>query len=226
MPNPLLTTSHLCQRFRLPGGRELLAVDNVSLALQPGEVLAVSGSSGSGKSTLLGLLGALARPTSGELRFDGQLLAGCSEIRLARLRRQIGFVFQSFLLLPRLPIWDGLTYGLIPRGWRRADRRMAAGDLLEKLGLADRIDQSPEELSGGEQQRVAVARALVGEPRLIVADEPTSNLDPLAAENVLTLFRQINAGGTTLVIATHDPRLLALATQSIIMEGKAEGRRL
>ncbi len=221
MSQSLLSAHQLCKSFQLPGGRQLPAVAQVSLALSPGEIMVVAGASGSGKSTLLGLLGGLARPTSGEVHFDGQELGRCSDLQLAKLRRRIGFVFQGFLLLPRLPVWDGLTYGLIPRGWSRSARRRAAGELLERLGLADRLDQSPEQLSGGEQQRVALARALVGQPQLILADEPTSNLDPPATEIVLSIFRQLQAAGCTLLIATHDPRLAALATHTASM---AHGR--
>ena len=209
---PLIEARAISKRFVLPGGRELLAVDNVTLSIEQGTLAVVTGGSGSGKSTLLGLLGELARPTSGEVYFAGQEFGRCWDGELANLRRRVGFVFQSFMLLPRLPIWEGLTYGLIAQGWNRSRRRETAAAVLSRLSLADRLDQRPEELSGGEQQRVALARALVGEPELILADEPTSNLDAAVAGTVLELLSELHRAGRTLIISTHDPRLAELAT--------------
>lgn len=213
MPDPLLEARQVFRRFRLPGDRVLPAVDGVSVSVARGSFTVLSGASGSGKSTLLGLLGALDRPSEGEVLFDGIELSKCSDVRLARLRRRVGFVFQNFSLLPRLAVWESVGYGLIPQGVPATERRERARQLLARLGLEDRLDQRPEQLSGGEQQRVAVARALIGRPELILADEPTSNLDRRSAEQMLSILRDLHEDGLTVVVATHDPALMQLATQ-------------
>jgi putative ABC transport system ATP-binding protein len=188
------------------------AVDGASLRIAPGTCWALTGPSGSGKSTLLALLGGLDRPTAGEVRFRGESLAGLSDVGLARIRRRLGFVFQNFALLPRLAVWENVTYALVPRGVSRSARLRLAAELLEPLGLANRLHETAETLSGGEQQRVALARALAGRPEALLADEPTSQLDPVAAESIRQLLAKLVAGGATLVLATHEPRLIALAT--------------
>ncbi|MGH7192342.1 MAG: ABC transporter ATP-binding protein, partial [Candidatus Saccharimonadales bacterium] len=173
---------------------------------------------GSGKSTLLALLGALDRPTAGEVFFAGKSLAGLSDIGLARIRRRFGFVFQSFSLLPRLSVWDNVSYPLVPRGVGRRKRLALAQKLLEPLGLADRVDDPAAELSGGEQQRVAVARALAGEPTALLADEPTSQLDQAGAELLWAAFDDLRRRGITLIVCSHDPRFLARASQVVYVE--------
>ena len=166
---------------------------------------------GSGKTTLLALLGALDRPTRGVIYFDGRDLGRLSEAERTRVRRRMGFIFQGFSLVARLPAWENVTYPLIPRGVLRSERRRRAVELMVRLGLGDRLAARPEELSGGEQQRVAVARALAGEPEVLIADEPTSHLDPQAADQVIALLRELHARGVTILAATHDPCLIATA---------------
>jgi putative ABC transport system ATP-binding protein len=186
--------------------------------------LAVTGPSGSGKTTLLALLGALDRPTRGNVHFGGVNLSTQSDAALARVRRRMGFVFQDFALIPGLSVWENITYPLIPRGVRRSLRRKTAATLLSRLGIVDRLDDSPRDLSGGEQQRVAVARALAGEPEVLFGDEPTSNLDSATARDLLILLQECQARGTTVVVATHDAQLSALAT--IVYELQAGQLRL
>ncbi len=202
-------------------GREaslVRAVDGIDLEVARGETVAVMGPSGCGKSTLLYLLGGLDRPTAGEIRLDGQDITRLSERALARLRREaVGFVFQAFHLMDELTAVENvelpaLLAGLPPRAARRR-----AGELLERVGLADRAKFLPTQLSGGQRQRVAVARALVAEPLLVLADEPTGNLDSTATKDVLRLFDHLHQSGQTLVIVTHDPRIAATADRMISM---------
>jgi putative ABC transport system ATP-binding protein len=208
----------LCKFYRRGTPAEVRAVDGVSLRIPTGSFTVLAGPSGSGKTTLLALLGALERPTRGQVLFGGRDLARCSDLELARVRRRMGFVFQDFALIPGLPVWENVSYPLIPRGVPRADRRRQATDLLTRFGVGAKWESRPRELSGGEQQRVAIARALVGRPEVVLADEPTSNLDEGAAEVVAGLLRQIHAEGTTVVTSSHTPRLEALATQVYKLE--------
>jgi putative ABC transport system ATP-binding protein len=209
----ILEARQLSKRY--PGGPKgvIAAVEDVSLAIPAGAFALFTGPSGSGKTTLLALLGGLERPSRGLALFAGRDLGACSGVELARLRRRMGFVFQDFALLPGLPIWENVTYPLIPRGVSRGDRRRLAQQWLGRLGLADRWNARPRELSGGEQQRVAVARALAGRPEVVFADEPTSNLDDESAVAVAALLEQAHAGGTTVVASSHDARLTALASR-------------
>ncbi|PWC76390.1 ABC transporter ATP-binding protein [Azospirillum sp. TSH64] len=201
------------------GAARVPVLRDVSLAIRAGEVCAITGSSGSGKSTLLNLLGLLDRPDAGRVLFDGEDLGATSVDRRARLRnRCIGFVFQSFHLLPRLSALDNVALpflyrGLSPRSCR--DRAMAA---LERVGLADRAHHRPDAMSGGQRQRVAVARAIVGKPRLLLADEPTGNLDSESARRIIDLFAALNADtGVTIVVVTHDPAIAARCPRRILM---------
>ncbi|HVX09691.1 MAG TPA: ABC transporter ATP-binding protein [Pirellulales bacterium] len=200
--------------FSAAGGarREIRAVDGASLTIAAGNCWALTGPSGSGKSTLLALLGALDRPTAGEIRWGGRSLTKMSDIGLAGVRRRWGFLLQAFALLPRLSVWENVSYPLVPLGASRAKRLAAARLVLEPLGLAERQFDRAAVLSGGEQQRVALARALITTPDVLFADEPTNQLDERSADAVLDAFRTLLAAGRTLVVATHDPRLLALAT--------------
>jgi putative ABC transport system ATP-binding protein len=207
----LLEARMLCKYYRQGSRAEVRAVDGVTLAVAAGSYVAATGPSGSGKSTLLALLGALERPTRGEVLFDGRDTTKLSDAERTRTRRRMGFIFQSFALIARLCVWENVTYPLIPRGVPRPERYRRAVELLTRLGLGDRLAARPEELSGGEQQRVAVARALAGEPEVLIADEPTSNLDPQTAEVVATLLRERHSRGTTILVASHDPRLIASA---------------
>lgn len=205
--------------YRAGSGREVRALDGVSVAVGPGRFAALTGPSGSGKTTLLALLGALDRPTSGQVLFDGQDLAACSDTALARIRRRVGLIFQSFALIPGLPAWENVTYPLVPRGVPPRRRWEIAQSLLERVGLGDRLLAPARELSGGEQQRVAAARALAGEPEALLADEPTSNLDGASAAVVRALLQEQHQAGKTVVVCTHDPLLAALAEVRFKLQG-------
>jgi putative ABC transport system ATP-binding protein len=204
---PALEARALCKYYA--GG--VHALDDVSFSVAKGSFTAFMGPSGSGKTTLLTLLGAIDYPTAGTVVLDGCDLVRCSEAERTRVRRRMGFSFQSFSLIARLPAWENITYPLIPRGISRAERYRRAVDLLDRLGLGSRQFASPEELSGGEQQRIAFARALAGEPETLIADEPTSNLDPQTAEVVTTLLHESHQRGVTILLASHDARLLPMA---------------
>ncbi len=217
----MIQTKNLYKTFRDRKKGELHALQDVSLTVSAGRFVLLTGPSGSGKTTLLSLLGAMTRPTRGSITFQGRNLAECSDVELARLRRDVGFVFQNFSLVPRLAVWENITYPLIPRGIPVAARFETARRLLRRLNLEDRIESRPEQLSGGEQQRVAVARALAAEPQLILADEPTSNLDLRAAGELTELFEEIHGSGVTMVISTHSAAMLDLATDVYTLtEGK------
>ena len=216
-----LETRQVGKAFHQRGRGQVWAVDDVSMTISQGSLTVLTGPSGSGKTTLLSLLGALDRATKGQVLFEERDLSDCSDTQLARIRRQIGFVFQDFALLPRLSVVDCITYPLIPCGISRREREQRADTLLAELGIAPCRDAPTEQLSGGESQRVAVARALVGQPRLFLADEPTSNLDSGSTECFIAILRRLHAAGTTIVLATHDPQLLELATEIV---GLQQGR--
>jgi ABC-type lipoprotein export system ATPase subunit len=202
-------------------GREaslVRAVDGVDLEVAQGETVAIMGPSGCGKSTLLYLLGGLDRPTGGQIWLDGQDLSGLSERGLARLRRDaIGFVFQAFQLMDELTAVENVELPALLAGRSPRSARQRAGELLERVGLGDRARFLPTQLSGGQRQRVAIARALVADPLVVLADEPTGNLDSAATVEVLRLFDQLHTAGQTLVIVTHDPRVAATADRMISM---------
>ena len=196
----------VARRYQIDGDRVVHALDGVTLDIQAGETVALSGPSGSGKSTLLHLLGALDRPDAGHVTVHGRDLGPLSRRELAAYRRTVGFVFQRFNLLPALTALDNVLAPLLPYG---ADERRAAA-LLAAVGLAGREDALPSRLSGGEQQRVAIARALVNRPRLILADEPTGNLDSRAGGEIVELLLELQRqDATTIVLATHDPQVAA-----------------
>jgi ABC-type lipoprotein export system ATPase subunit len=206
-------------------GREaglVRAVDGVDLEVAPGETLAVMGPSGCGKSTLLYLLGGLDRPTGGEIWLDGQNISQLSERGLARLRRTaVGFVFQAFHLMDELTAVENVELPALLAGRSPHAARQRATGLLEQVGLADRVKFLPSALSGGQRQRVAIARALVAEPEVVLADEPTGNLDSAATLDVLRLFDSLHQAGQTLVIVTHDTRIAATADRMISMRDGA-----
>jgi putative ABC transport system ATP-binding protein len=214
----LFETQSLCKFYRAGTRDEVRALDDLSLRIERGSVTVVTGPSGSGKTTLLALLGALERPTRGQALFEGKNLAKCSDVELARLRRRMGFVFQDFGLIPNLSAAENITYPLIPRGVPRAERLRRAQDLLSRFGIETKLTVRAQELSGGEQQRVAVARALAGQPEVILADEPTSNLDPATGRLLLEALRELHAAGTTLILSSHDPAVIALATRVYELE--------
>jgi putative ABC transport system ATP-binding protein len=205
---------NLSKTYRPGPAGEVRALTEVSLDIPAGSFALLTGPSGSGKTTLLSLIGALERPTSGIILVAGRNLTDCSDAELTRLRRRIGFVFQDFALISGLRVWENVTYHLIPRGIAPVERRRLACELLERMGLSDKAMSRPAELSGGELQRVAFARAWVGEPEMILADEPTSNLDQQSAQAVIEMLRQIHPTGKTVVISSHDPRLESLATKT------------
>lgn len=192
------------------------ALDGVSLSVNPGEILGIKGPSGSGKSTLLHLLGALDTPTSGTVSITGQSTAELSENERARLRLDsIGIVFQRFHLLSALPAVSNVALPLVERGVSKAKRRNRASETLHRVGLGQRQSHTPGELSGGEQQRVAIARALVTSPEVIIADEPTGELDTTTGERILSLFEDAASDDTAVVIASHDEPTLAIADRVI-----------
>src|SRR5262245_30849250 len=215
---PSLRTRHLCKSYR-PGPKSLVcALQDVSLDIASGSFVVLTGASGSGKTTLLALLGALERPTQGQVLFDDRDLSDLSGMELARVRRRLGFVFQNFSLIPGLPVWENITYPLIPQGISSRRRLEIARSLLGDLGLEDRFSARPKERSGGEQQRVALARALAGKPEVLLADEPTSNLDPDSGKALLEMLGKTHAAGTTVILASHDPQAVPLATQVFELE--------
>jgi putative ABC transport system ATP-binding protein len=217
----MFTLKHLTKTFR-SGDIETTALDRLDLDIEAGEYLAITGPSGCGKSTLLGLLGLLDAPSAGEYWFDGQNVAGWSERRLNTLRRgRIGFVFQSFNLIDDLTVAENiglaLEYGDLPA---RA-RRERVAEVMERLGIAHRAGHRPSQLSGGQQQRVAIARAIAARPALLLADEPTGNLDSAHGAEVMRLLRELNAEGTTLVMVTHSPEHAAQASRTLrLLDGR------
>ena len=188
-----------------PGPPPVRALAGVSLDVQQGELLGIVGASGSGKSTLLHVMGTLARPPSGSIFIDGLDTAGMSENELAGIRsKKIGFIFQEFFLLPGVSAVENVANGLLYSGIQKTERIERSLNALQKVGLSHRSNHHPNEMSGGEQQRVAVARALVNEPTFILADEPTGNLDSRSTEALMKLFVELNQSGTTIVLITHD----------------------
>jgi len=213
----VIAVSHLTKSFA--GARPRRVLDDVSLAVAQGEFVALVGESGVGKSTLLNLIAGLERPDSGTLVVDGVQLATLDDDALTVLRRErIGFVFQSYNLLPRSTAFKNVELPLVYAGVRTRERRKRALDALGQVGLADRAEHLPNQLSGGEQQRVAIARALVVDPSVVLADEPTGNLDSKNAEDVLTLLERVNAQGATIVMVTHSRRVAERASRILRIE--------
>ena len=201
---------------------ETHALRDFNLTVREGEFVAVTGPSGSGKTTFLNIAGLLEEFSSGSFHIDGVDVHGMSDDARSRLRNQkIGFIFQGFNLIPDLNLYDNVDVPLRYRGFNAAERRRRIEQALTRVGLGSRMKHYPAELSGGQQQRVAIARALAGEPRLLLADEPTGNLDSLMARGVMELMEEINAHGTTIVMVTHDPELAARAQRNVhIIDGQ------
>jgi putative ABC transport system ATP-binding protein len=220
-PSPLIELQRVSRIYQM-GHLDVPALDDVTLEVALGEFVAIVGPSGSGKSTMMNILGCLDRPTMGAYRLAGTPVAELDDESLARLRsRAIGFVFQSYNLLPRTSAIDNVATPLLYQGVGRAERQRRARVALERLGLGDRARHEPTELSGGQQQRVAVARALVTEPALILADEPTGNLDSHAGAEVIALLRELHDAGRTVVLITHDADVASMADRQIhLLDGR------
>lgn len=194
------------------GDTEVAALAGVSLHIAAGEFSAIMGPSGSGKSTLMNILGCLDKPTSGSYILDGREVAGMNSDELALTRnRKIGFVFQNFNLLPRISAWENVALPMIYAGVPKRERLQRARQALEAVGLGDRLEHRPNEMSGGQRQRVAIARALVNNPAIVLADEPTGNLDSRASEEIMAIFAALNQQGRTVVLVTHEPDIAAHA---------------
>ena len=215
MTAPIISLDRVSRVYQM-GHMEVPALADVSLEVHAGEFLAIVGPSGSGKTTVMNILGCLDRPTAGQYHLAGTSVEDLDDDGLAALRsRTIGFVFQSYNLLPRTTALDNVATPLLYQGVSRSKREARAKAALERLGLGDRMRHEPAELSGGQQQRVAVARAIVTEPALILADEPTGNLDSQSGAEVMALLHELNDAGRTIVLITHDAEVAGAATRQI-----------
>jgi putative ABC transport system ATP-binding protein len=215
---PALEVRDVGVRFHAGTPYEVAALDAVSLAVRRGTFLAVAGPSGCGKTTLLAVLGAMLRPTSGVVVAGGRDLADAAEAERSRVRRRFGFAFQSAPMLRGLPLWENVTYGLVPLGATLGERRTLGSGLLDRVGLSARAHAPPEELSGGERQRAGLARALAGNPETLFVDEPTASLDRGSAETILAIVSEFHAAGGTVVMASHDPGALACARDHVHLD--------
>jgi putative ABC transport system ATP-binding protein len=209
------------------GTERILALRGVTLDIARNEYVAIMGPSGSGKSTMMNLLGCLDTPTSGEYWLNGEEVSRLSDDALARVRnREIGFVFQTFNLLPRATALHNVELPLVYAGASGRERRERALQALHRVGLADRVHHRPNELSGGQRQRVAIARALVNQPSILLADEPTGNLDSVTSEEIMQVFAELHRGGQTVIMVTHEPDIAAHAERTVVLrDGRVESDR-
>ncbi len=215
-------------RAYVMGTERIHALRGVSLEIRRNEYVATMGPSGSGKSTMMNLLGCLDTPTGGEYWLNGLEVSGLSDDELARVRnREIGFVFQTFNLLPRATALHNVELPLVYAGVGRRERRDRAGEALARVGLADRMHHRPNELSGGQRQRVAIARALVNRPSILLADEPTGNLDSVTSEEIMQVFAELHAAGQTVIMVTHESDIAGHAERVVVLrDGQVESDRL
>jgi len=217
-PSAIVEGRDLTRLFPMPAGA-VTALSHVSIRVDPGDYVAITGPSGCGKSTLLHLLGCVDYPTSGSIILEGRDVAGLGESGRSRIRlNRIGFVFQRFFLLPMLTAWENVELPQAEAGAPKAARRDRTAELLAYVGLAERRDHLPSQLSGGEMQRVAIARALANRPPLLLADEPTGELDETSGEQIADLFDRVHAGGTAIVVVTHNPAVAERAGRRLAMK--------
>lgn len=223
MSQPAIELREVNRRY--PGSPPVDSLRGVTLRVEPGELLAVMGPSGSGKSTLLHIIGTLDRPTDGTVRIDGVDTSAMSDQALSGFRAiRLGFVFQQFYLLEGMSVLDNVAGGLVYRGIDGSSRRRFAGVALERVGLGHRLHHRPAQLSGGERQRTAIARAVVGRPPIVLADEPTGNLDSASGAAIIELLKDLNADGTTVVVITHSSQVSgAMRRQINLLDGRIDG---
>lgn len=221
MSNHLIEVKNVYKIYN-PGENEVRALDGISVTIDHSEFVAIVGHSGSGKSTFMNMLGCLDTPTSGEYYLDGVNVAGMSDDELSDIRnKQIGFIFQGFNLIPSLSARENVELPLVYRAMPAAQRRQLAEEALNRVGMGHRMDHKPSELSGGQQQRVAIARAIAARPPIIMADEPTGNLDTRSGEDVMKILHELNEEGRTIILITHDNDIARQATRAIrIIDGK------
>jgi putative ABC transport system ATP-binding protein len=219
--DPTIKTHNLCRSYRM-GGEMIYALRGVDLTVKRGEYVAIMGPSGSGKSTLMNMIGCLDSPDEGEYWLNGKLVSDMKDRELARVRnKEVGFVFQTFNLLPRANALHNVELPLIYAGLRRKERLERAKGALEKVGLGERMNHRPSEMSGGQRQRVAVARALVTEPSILLADEPTGNLDSTTSRDIMVLFDELHTAGHTILLVTHEQDIARYARRIIhFLDGK------
>jgi len=217
----------LTREYRM-GSERILALREVTLEIRRNEYIAIMGPSGSGKSTMMNVLGCLDTPSAGEYWLNGEEVSRLSDDALARVRnREIGFVFQTFNLLPRATALHNVELPLVYAGVRARERRERAGAALERVGLTERMHHRPNELSGGQRQRVAIARALVNQPSILLADEPTGNLDSVTSEEIMEVFAALHAAGQTVIMVTHEPDIAARAQRIVVLrDGRVESDRV
>ena len=213
-----LQISNLSKEYRIGRDRRFTALREVSLDLQGGELISILGESGSGKSTLMNLLGGLDRDYQGEIRLNGQDIHQYTEKELDQYRRnRIGFIFQSFNLIPHLSVLDNVTIAMTLSGASQEEREKRAREILEEVGLGDQMSKKPSQLSGGQKQRVAIARALINDPAIIMADEPTGNLDTKSSYEIMDIFKAMNNEGKTVVMVTHEPDIGEQTKRILVM---------